>query len=197
MLGHDQRVTGTEPSNLLQSLKRIATMLRDAGVRFALAGSAAVYARGGTFGEHDVDFVVHVDDVTKALVAASDAGLRTERPPENWLVKVYDGDNLIDLIFKIHEHEVDDAMLARTQYMSVAAVEMPVLDAADLVVSKLLALSAHSCDFAPALLMVRVLREQIDWDVVRKSCARSPYAKAFLLLVKLLGVADTAIEEEP
>lgn len=189
-------MTGTEPSDLLQSLKRIATVLRDAGVRFALAGSAAVYARGGPFGEHDVDFVVHVDDVTKALVAASEAGLRTERPPENWLVKVYDGDNLIDLIFRIHEHDVDDAMLARAQYMSVAAVEMPVLDAADLVVSKVLALSAHHCDFAPALLMVRVLREQIDWDVVRKSCTRSPYAKAFLLLVKLLGIADTAIEEE-
>jgi hypothetical protein len=33
-----------------------------------------VYARGGPPGEHDVDFVVHVDDVTKALAAASEPG---------------------------------------------------------------------------------------------------------------------------
>ncbi len=188
-------MTGSEANGLLESLRNVATVLRDTGVRFALAGSAAVYARGGTFGEHDVDFVVHVDDVEKALVAASEAGMRTQRPPENWLVKVYDDANLIDLIFRIHEYPVDDAMLARAEYISVAAVEMPVLDAADLVVAKLLALSAHNCDFAPALLMVRVLREQIDWGVVRKACARSPYAMSFLLLVKLLGIADTAIEE--
>lgn len=194
--GHDPRVTGAEVQGLLQSLKRVATLLCDAQVRFALAGSAAVYARGGPPGEHDVDFVVHVDDVTKALAAATEAGLRTERPPEDWLVKVYDNGNLVDLIFRFHEHVVDDEMLSRAEKMTVAAVEMPVLDAGDLVVAKLLSLSAHHCDFAPPLLMVRVLREQIDWAVVRESCRRSPYAKAFLLLVQLLGIADTSIEEE-
>jgi hypothetical protein len=83
--------------------------------------------------------------------------------------------------------------------MSVAAVEMPVLDAGDLVVAKLLSLSVHNCDFAPPLLMVRVLREQIDWKVVRDACEDSPYAKAFLLLVQLLGIADTfvSVEEDP
>lgn len=188
-------MTATEPSALLQSLKRIATMLCDAKVRFALAGSAAAYARGGPFGEHDVDFVVHVEDVTKALQAAADAGLRTERPPEGWLVKVYDGESLVDLIFRIHDRDVDDEMLGRAEIMNVAAVDMPVLDAGDLVVSKLLALSAHHCDFAPPLLMVRVLREQIDWDVVQGACRESPYARAFLLLVKLLGIADLRVEE--
>lgn len=190
-------MTGTQPSDLLESLKKVATVLREAGVRFALAGSAAVYARGGPAGEHDVDFVVHVDDVTKALAAASEAGLRTERPPEGWLVKVYDGDCLVDLIFRFYDNVVDDAMIGRSETMSVAAVEMPVLDASDLVVAKLLSFSAHNCDFGPPLLMVRVLREQIDWHIVRADCEESPYARAFLWLVRLLGIADGASEERP
>ena len=190
-------MTGTQSSDLLEALKRVATVLRGAEVRFALAGSAAVYARGGPPGEHDVDFVVHVDDVSKALAAASEAGLRTERPPEGWLVKVYDNDCLIDLIFRFYENVVDDAMIGRAETMSVAAVEMPVLDASDLVVAKLLSFSAHNCDFGPALLMVRVLREQIDWRIVRSSCQESPYARAFLWLVRLLGIADDASEERP
>jgi hypothetical protein len=182
---------------LLEALKNVATVLHGADVRFALAGSAAVYARGGPPGEHDVDFVVHHDDVGKALAAASEAGLRTERPPEGWLVKVYDDDRLVDLIFRFYENVVDDEMIGRAELMSVAAVEMPVLDASDLVVAKLLSFSAHNCDFAPALLMVRVLREQIDWRIVRTSCQESPYARAFLWLVRLLGIADDASEERP
>lgn len=190
-------MTGTQSSDLLESLKKVATVLREAGVRFALAGSAAVYARGGPAGEHDVDFVVHVDDVTKALAAATEAALRTERPPEGWLVKVYDGECLVDLIFRFYENVVDDAMIGRAEVMSVAAVEMPVLDASDLVVAKLLSFSAHNCDFGPPLLMVRVLREQIDWRIVRPACEESPYARAFLWLVRLLGIADDASEERP
>lgn len=77
-----------------------------------------MYAREDPAGEHDVDFVVHIDDVTKALAAATEAGLRTERPPEGWLVKVYDGDCLIDLIFRFNENVVDDAMIERAEPMS-------------------------------------------------------------------------------
>lgn len=193
---------GSGNPSLLESLKRVATLLRDSGVRFALAGSAAVYARGGPVGTHDVDFVIRPDDVAKALAAAKDAGMRTERPPEDWLVKIYDGENMVDLIFRFHERAVDDTALARAEVMRVAAVSMPVIDAGDLLVAKLLALSAHDCDFAPPLLMARFLREQIDWHFVRRECRDSPYAQAFLLLVGLLDIADTGQadathEEEP
>lgn len=184
-----------EPRDLLASLKQVAALLIKAHVRFALAGSAAVYARGGTFGQHDVDFAVHVDDVAKALEAAMEAGLSTEHPPEDWLVKVYDHGNLVDLIFRCHDHPVDDAMLSRADVMMVAAVEMPVLSASDLLVAKLLALSTHHCDFSEPLLMVRVLREQIDWELVRISTKQSPYAEAFLLLANRLGIADSGNEE--
>ena len=186
-----------DADELLTSLKKVAALLSGARIRFALAGSAATYARGGTLGSHDVDFAVHSEDVEKAVVAAAEAGLRVQDPPEDWLVKVYDGDNLIDLIYQSHGRRVDDAMLARCDLISVAALAMPVLGAGDLVVAKLLALSAHHCDLAEPLLTVRVLREQIDWRLVAEQTRESPYAQAFLLLVRLLGIAEPAVPEWP
>jgi hypothetical protein len=186
-----------DAAELLESLKQVAAVLAGARIRFALAGSAATYARGGTLGSHDVDFVVHADDVEKAVVAATDAGLQVQDPPEDWLVKLHHGNNLVDLIYQSHGRPVDDAMLARCDVISVAALAMPVLSAADLLIAKLLALSAHHCDLADPLLMVRVLREQIDWFLVSQDTRESPYAQAFLLLVRLLDIADPEPVREP
>lgn len=42
-----------------RTLVRVGTVLRDAGVPFALTGGSAVYARGGPSSEHDVDVPAH------------------------------------------------------------------------------------------------------------------------------------------
>lgn len=117
------------------------------------------------------------------------AGLRTERPPEGWLVKAWDGDNLVDLIFAPAGGEVDDALLARADELSVDGMPMPVAAADDVVVSKLLASTEHHLGFESLLEMARALREQVDWDGVAARTSESPYARAFLLLVRELGVA--------
>lgn len=43
-----------ELGELLAAMKRTAEVLRHADVRFGLAGGLAVYARGGTYSDHDV-----------------------------------------------------------------------------------------------------------------------------------------------
>ena len=43
------------------------------------------------------------------------------------------------------------------------SVQMPVLPATDIVVTKLMALDEHYCDFARLLPVARALREQVDW----------------------------------
>jgi hypothetical protein len=53
---------------------------------------------------------------------------------------------------------------------------------------KLLAFSQHHCDFARALPVARSLREQIDWDQVRRDTEHSVYAKACLYLLSLLEI---------
>ena len=56
--------------------------------------------------------------------------------------------------------------------------------------SKLLALTEQEPDFSSVLEWARALREQIDWDDVRRRTEASPFAKAFFTLVESLGIVD-------
>jgi len=181
---------------LIESLKQVAVLLKRDGVPFALSGGFAVFARGGPPSTHDVDFAVREVDAERARSVLTAAGMHAETCPEDWLVKVYDGDVLVDLIFRIGGRPVDDAVLGRADDLEVGSVRMPVLDATDLTVGKLRAFSAHNVDFSPALLLVRALREQIDWAAVRAETEDSPYAVAFLVLCSLLGITTDPGPEE-
>lgn len=178
-----------EDQPLRTALKRVATELKNAGIPFALSGGYASWARGGPEPQHDVDFVLAEDDVPHALQVLEKAGLRVEHPPEDWLEKVYDGDLLVDLIFRPAERVVTREQLARADEMRVDSVLMPVLSATDLLVGKLLVLSEHSCEFAHLFPHVRALREQLDWEQLRADVADSPYAMSFLRLCEELGLA--------
>jgi hypothetical protein len=174
--------------NLLATLKRVAAVLKLAEIPFALGGSFAVYAHGGHSGDHDVDFLIRQEDVDRALDALVAEGFTAERPPEDWLVKVYDDDRMVDLIHRPIETPVTDETFRETVMRVVDAIHMPVLSATQLMVHKLLSYSQHYCDFAKGLPLARSLREQIDWDRVRKETAHSPYAEAFLVLLDRLDV---------
>lgn len=173
---------------LLVTLKRVASVLKQAGIPFVLAGGFAVYAHGGMSSDHDVDFLIREQDVDAALEALVAAGFVAERPPEDWLVKVYDEGRLVDIIFRPVERPVDETTFADSIVRPVNALHLPVLSATTLMVHKLLTFSQHHCDFAKGLPMARSLREQIDWDRVRRETGHSPYAEAFLVLLDRLGV---------
>jgi putative nucleotidyltransferase-like protein len=175
-------------AGLATTLKRVASTLKAADIPFALGGSFAVYAHGGHSSDHDVDFLLREQDKEVALSALADVGFRTEQPPEDWLVKVYDEDRMVDLIYRPVESPVTDETLNDTEQISVEAIYMPVLSASQLMIHKLLSYSQHYCDFATGLPVARSLREQIDWERVRRETAGSPYAEAFLVLLDRLDV---------
>src|SRR3954464_14589440 len=79
-------------------MKKVAVELKRADIQFALAGGYAAFARGGPESDHDVDFYLREEDIQSAEKVLDKAGLRVEYPPEDWLVKVYDGDAMVDLI---------------------------------------------------------------------------------------------------
>jgi len=178
------------PFLLLDTLKKAAMALRDAGLPFALAGGVAAYARGGGLPVHDLDLVILETDAEAAARALSESGMRIERPPEGWLIKAFDEDRMIDLIFRLAGHADTRALLERAEEINVAAVPMRVINATDLVVSLLLAFSEHHADFAIALTIVRPLREQVDWSQVRGQTAGSPFAEAFLVLLERLQILE-------
>jgi hypothetical protein len=179
-----------EFDDLLETLKRTAAALRDADVSFLLGGGLAVWARGGPETEHDLDFMVKPEDANRALEALAAAGFRTEKPPEEWLYKGWEGDRLIDLIFDPTGNPVDDAMFERADDLEVQAVAMKVMSLEDVMVTKLLAMREHEVDFDDPLESARALREQIDWDTVWEQTSASPYARTFFYLAEQLDILD-------
>jgi hypothetical protein len=174
--------------DLLRSLMRGSNVLNRADIPYALCGGLAVYARGGSSSDHDVDFMLQAEDVDRALHAFAAAGFGTERPDAPWLVKAYDGQVLIDLIHRPVDLPVTTATLADSEEIQVGATRLPVVSASQLLVHGLLRITAHECDFTGALDMTRGIREQIDFDRVYEQTAGSPYAKAFFALVEELGL---------
>jgi hypothetical protein len=181
---------------LIDTLKRAAGVLRDESLPFALAGGAAAYARGAAPPTHDVDFVIREADADAAARALEAQGMRIEIPPEGWLIKAYDEDRMIDLIFRLSGHLDMQAVLNRAEEMNVAAVLMPVVTATDLAIAWLASFSEHHADFAGTLSCVRPLREQVDWNRVRAETAGSAFATAFLILLRELRILAREEEEE-
>jgi hypothetical protein len=181
-----------ENQPLIATLKRAAFHLKECDIPFCLAGGFAVYARGGESVDHDIDFLIKAEDADRTLTALAEVGFRGEVPPEGWLVKAYEDDRLIDLIFAPVQRPVTDETLADTDIIAVNACHMPVLSATELMVHKVLTWSAHYCDFARGLPVARSLREQIDWTRVYREAAHSPYAYAFFVLLDRLGVISLA-----
>jgi Uncharacterised nucleotidyltransferase len=177
-----------ETEQIAATLKIAAAALRDAEVPFALAGSVACWARGGPVPSNDLDFAVPEQDAERALRALEAAGMRGERPPEGWLLKAWHGDVLIDLIWDFEGLGEAGEIIARADELSVEAVPMLVLDIEDVFVSRLCAMDEHHLDFANPLAAARALREQVDWDEVRRRTSCSPYAAGFLAMLEALGI---------
>jgi hypothetical protein len=174
---------------LIDTMKVAVAAVRDAEVRFMLGGSMAAWSRGGPEPDNDLDLMVKPEHADAALEALAAAGLRVERPPEEWLYKAWRGEVLVDLIFRPSGLELTDEPFERAETLSVAAIGMPVMALEDVIVTMLCALDEHALDYSRLLRIARALREQIDWPAVGARTSASPYAKAFLTLVEELGIA--------
>ncbi len=174
------------------ALKRAAAALNRAGVPFLLGGSLASWARGGPETRHDLDLMIKPEDVERALEALSEAGMRPERPPEEWLVKAWDRDTLVDLIYCPKGLPMDDDVFARGEELSVLGMEIRVMALEDVMATKLMALTEHSLRYEGLLQIARALREQIDWPAVRSRTRSSPFARAFFTLLEGLEILPDA-----
>jgi Uncharacterised nucleotidyltransferase len=161
-------------------------------VPFLLGGSLASWARGGPETRHDLDLMIKPEDTERAVAALKDAGMRFEDPPEEWLVKAWDGDTLVDLIFAPKGIPMDDEAIGRGEVLSVLGMEMRVMALEDVLVTKLMALSEHALRYETLLAIARALREQVDWPDVRARTAESPFARAFFVMLEGLGVLPEA-----
>jgi Uncharacterised nucleotidyltransferase len=182
-------------ADIEHALKRAAAALREADIPFLLGGSLASWARGGPESRHDLDLMIRPQDVERALEALTEAGMRPERPPEQWLVKAWDGDTLVDLIYCPKGLPMDDDVIDRGEELSVLGMEIRVMALEDVMATKLMALTEHSLRYEGLLQIARALREQIDWDTVRARTAQSPFARAFFVLLEGLEILPGSLPQ--
>ena len=183
--------SGPTFADIEASLKRSVAALKDAEIPFMLGGSLACWARGGPESTNDLDFFVKPADAERALEVLTAIGMRPERPPEDWLLKAWDGDVLVDLIFAPLSLVVDDRLMEEAERMSVFSIDMPVMRLEEVFATKLMSLNDHYLDYAALLRMARAVREQIDWQEVRQRTAESPYARAFFALLAELEIVTS------
>jgi hypothetical protein len=194
-----ETTAGTMPNptfeELIEAMKMGASILARAGIPFALGGGLAVWARGGPRSEHDVDLIVSPEDAGAALEAFAHAGLRVERPPEDWLYKAWHENGvLLDIIFRPAGGSLTVEDIERTPILEVMAMRLHVATPEDVMTSKLLALNEQEPDFHDVLELARAIREQIDWRMLRARTEGSPFAKAFFTLVEELGIIPAVAE---
>ncbi|MEU5755811.1 nucleotidyltransferase family protein [Streptomyces sp. NPDC047853] len=178
---------------ILQAAKQVGSILKKKEHPFALAGSVAVYAHGGTQNlQHDVDFCIRPDDAEAVAATLREAGLAVYTPPEDWLLKANCLGQQVDLIFELAHEPVTAELLARAQDLSVDSVLMPVLSPTDLLHGLLAAFSEHHCDFGAVLPIARTLREKIDWEELRRECGDDPMPAAFFFILERLDIIPPA-----
>ena len=173
---------------ILATLRKCVALLREAEIPFLVGGSLAAWARGGPEVTNDLDLMIRRQDAERALELLVGAGMAPERPPEEWLLKAWDGDVLVDLIFCTVEGEITDEQIARGEQMTVTSVAMNVLRLEDMFALRLQTLNEHYLDYAALLKMARALREQVDWDAVRARVRHTPYGRAFFTMLEGLDV---------
>ena len=171
-------------------MKRAGDALRQAEVDFMLGGGLAIWARGGPPTDHDVDFFLREEDADRALDVLAEAGFRTEKPPERWLYKAWEDDNLVDLVFHPAGGQIGDGHFARATELEVSAQRLLVASLDDVLVTKLLAISEQDPDYRVVLEVSRAVREQVNWRSVARRTSDSPFARAFFELAEGLGIVD-------
>jgi len=176
-----------------RAFRHAAEVLNEARIPFLLGGSLAAWVRGGPESCNDLDLMIRAEDAGRALEACEAAGMRTERPAEGWLVKAWFDDVLIDLIFDPMGVPIDDEVFGRAEETSAWAVPVQAMALEDVLVSKLLSLDEHALEFESLLQIVRAIREQFDWNEVRRRTRESPYARGFLRLLEELDLLPPAV----
>jgi hypothetical protein len=177
---------------LIEAMKSAAGILQQAEVPFVLGGGLSAWARGGPKSEHDVDLLLRPEDAEQALAAFEAAGWTTERPPEGWLYKTWhENGALVDLIFNPASGPITEEMIEGAPISEVMALRVSVSTLEDVMTAKLMAITEQEPDYSAVLEWARALREQIDWDIVRRRTEASPFAKAFFTLVESLGIVES------
>ena len=186
-------MTDGRQDRMREALKTVAVALKQTGLPFALCGGYAAWVRGAPEPDHDADFLVPAAEAERAAKVLAEAGLEVVDPAEDWLTKVVQGNSFVDVLWRVCGAPVETDLIERAEDKPVLSVHMPVLEATDILITKLMALDEHYCDYGRLLPVARALREQVDWERVQREVADNDFAAVFLVLLERLGILEQPV----
>jgi predicted nucleotidyltransferase len=152
------------------------------GVPYLAIGGLASATFGRPRPTKDIDVFVKPEDAERSVKALESAGFTTETPKEDWLLKAYKNDVLVDVIFRIHNSIfLDDDMIARARRHELKGATIKVVPAEDFIVMQAVTHSEDTPHYWYNALTV-IASSEMDWDYVIRRSSHGPRRVLSLLL---------------
>jgi hypothetical protein len=141
--------------------------LNDAAIPFVVAGAYAIYEHTGIYRQtKDLDLFVEPSFVIPAAGALHDAGFILRLEELHWLAKGFVGDKFVDLIYGMGNGLafVDDDWFLHSCPGVLAAHEVRIAPAEELIWHRLFINERHRHDMSDILHLILCEGESLDWE---------------------------------
>ncbi|MDQ3953786.1 MAG: nucleotidyltransferase family protein [Actinomycetota bacterium] len=171
-----------DDAGLRAVLSDVVDAVEGEGIPYLAIGGLASATYGRPRPTKDIDVFVKPEDAERCLKALESAGFRTEEPKEDWLLKAYKDEVLVDVIFRIHNSiYLDDDMIARARRHQVKGTTVKLVPAEDFIVMQAVTHSEDTPHYWYNALTV-IASAEIDWDYVVRRSSHGPRRVLSLLL---------------
>jgi hypothetical protein len=140
--------------------------LLDGGISFVVGGAFAVHTHTGIWRTtKDLDLLITVGELPKALDRLQEKGFQTHVKDPVWLAKAWCGDYFVDLITGVGNASlgVDDTWIKRAVPQAVLGLPCRALGAEELIVSKIFVAYRERFDGADVVHLIRARGKTLDW----------------------------------
>jgi predicted nucleotidyltransferase len=163
-------------------LSDVVQAVEDEALPYLAIGGLASATYGRPRPTKDIDVFVKPEDAERCLKTLEAAGFSTEEPKEDWLLKAYKSEVLVDVIFRIHNSiYLDDDMIAKARRHQLKGTTIKVVPAEDFIVMQAVTHSEDTPHYWYNALTV-IASSEIDWDYVIRRSSHGPRRVLSLLL---------------
>ena len=149
---------------------RVLQALRKHEVKFLIGGSyAAAHYTDRTPHTKDLDVFLPPDQVELALEALACAGFRIERTYPYWIAKAFEGEHLVDLIYRAASGlwEVEHEWLDHARQAELWGVPVAICGVEELIWTKAALMDRTRFDGNDVLHLLQAKAHDLDWERLR------------------------------